>query len=210
MRIPFLLFATAFLGTRAAAHDEESPYYLQFGIGGVFTSDAEDVPGGTIGFDPGFSTGVAVGRSYEISERLTFDADIEAFYQAFKVDEDDINAIASAVDDDAKTFAFMLNGTLDWHFTEQYSVYGGLGVGWAKEIDYSAWDSGNLSISDDDGVAFQARFGFGYNLGGTYDVRLGYRYFQTETLDIDDVVAGTSDELDVAQHSIEAVFRWAL
>ncbi len=210
MRIPFLLFATAVLGSSAWAQDDESPYYFQFGLGGVFSADAEDVPGGTIAFDPGFSTSLAVGRTFGLSERFDCDLELEAFYQAFQVDEDDLPAIASAVDDDAKTLAFMINGMLDWKFTSQYSLYGGLGVGWAKEIDYSAWDSGSLSIDDDDGVAFQGRFGFAYNLGGTYDVRLGYRYFQTESVEIVDTTANTTDDLEVGQHSIEALFRWAL
>ncbi len=210
MRIPFLLIATAFVGSSAWAHDEESPYYFQFGLGGVFSEDATNVPGGTVAFDPGFSTGLALGRSFELSERLGFDAELEAFYQAFRVKEGDLPAIASAVEDDAKTFAIMLNGMLDWHFTQQYSIYGGLGVGWAKEIDYSSWDSGSLSISDNSGVAFQGRLGLGYNFGGSYDMRVGYRFFKTEKVTIDDLITSESDELDVAQHSIEATFRWGL
>ncbi len=212
MRIPFLLIAApVFLASSAwAQDDEESPYYVQLGFGAVFSEEASGVPGGTISFDPGFSVSAAVGRTYEISERLDFDAELEAFYQAFAVDEKDLPAIASAVDDSAKTFALMLNGGLDWKFTPQYAMYGALGIGWAKEIDYSSWDSGNLSISDTDGLAYQGRFGFAYNLGGTYDVRMGYRYFKTEPVDIDDLVAGTSSELDVAQHSLEVTFRWGL
>ena len=210
MRIPSLLFAIALLGTSAWANDEESRYYIQFGLGGVFTSTAEGVPGGSIDFDPGFSTGLAFGRNWALSERLGFDVEAEAFYQYFTVDEEDILAIPSAVDDDAKVFALMLNGIVDWRFTPQYSIYGGVGVGYAKEIQYSAWDSGNLSISDSSAVAFQGRFGFGYNLGGNYDVRLGYRFFKTETLDIEDLITGQVDELDVEQHSVEATFRWGL
>jgi opacity protein-like surface antigen len=215
MRIPSLLIATALLGSSAWAHGGEDtnsywPDYLQFGIGGVFTEDASGVPGGTIGFDPGFSTGVALGWTTELSARLDFDFEVEAFYQYFTVDETDILAIPSAVNDDAKTFAVMFNGLVDWHFTQQYSMYGGLGVGWAKEIDYSAWDSGNLSIDDKNGAAFQGRVGFGYNMGGTYDVRLGYRYFKTEPIDIQDEITNETDELDVAQHSVEATFRWGL
>lgn len=210
MRMSSLLIATALLGSSAWAQDEGSPYYLQLGIGGVFSEEAEGVPGGTIGFDPGFSTGLAVGRTFEWSERLDFGAEVEAFYQYFTVDEDDFGAIASAVEDDAKTLAFMLNGQLDWYFTQQYSLYGGLGFGWAKEIDYSAWDSGNLSTSDDDGLAFQAKLGMGYNFGGSYEMRLGYRYFKTETIDVEDQISGVTDEIDVAQHSVEATFRWGL
>lgn len=211
MRMSSLLIATTLLGSSAWAQDDEgSPYYLQLGLGGVFTEEADDVPGGSIGFDPGFSTGIAVGRNFDLSERLDFAAEVEAFYQYFTVDEDDFGAIASAVDDDAKTFAFMLNGQLDWYFTPQYLIYGGVGVGWAKEIEYAAWDSGNLSTTDDDGVAFQARFGLGYNFGGSYGMRLGYRYFKTETIDIEDEISGSVDEIDVAQHSVEATFRWGL
>lgn len=210
MRMSSLLIATALLGSSAWAQDEGSPYYLQLGLGGVFSEEADGVPGGTIGFDPGFSTGLAVGRTFGLSERLDFEAEVEAFYQYFTVDETDIGAIPSAVDDDAKTLAFMLNGGLDWHFTPQYSIYGALGVGWAKEIEYSSWDSGNLSTTDDDGVAFQARFGFGYNFGGTYDMRLGYRYFKTDTIDVEDEITGNVDQIDVAQHSVEATFRWGL
>jgi opacity protein-like surface antigen len=85
-----------------------------------------------------------------------------------------------------------------------------LGIGWASEIDYQPWDSGSLSIDDDDGLAFQARLGMAYNFGGSYDFRIGYRYFQTESVDIEDEVTGETDELEVAQHSIELGFRWGL
>lgn len=210
MRIPFLLFATALLGSSAWAQDEESPYYLQLSLGGVFSENAQDVPGGTIGFDPGFSTGFALGRSFEYGDSLGYDIELETYYQAFTVDEDDLPAIASAVDDDAKTLAFMVNGLLDWKFTQQYSIYGGLGLGWAKEIEYSSWDSGSLRITDSSGVAIQGRLGLAYNLGEYYDARIGYRYFKTEPIDIEDTTAGTTDELDIAQHSLEVLFRWSL
>jgi len=211
MRIPSLLCAALVLGANAQAQaKDQSPWYLQFGLGGVFTTEAEDVVGGSVGFDPGFTTGVAIGRTFELDERLDFDAEAELFYQYWTVDEGDLLNIPSAVDDDAKTFALMLNGTLDWAFTPQYSVYGGLGLGYAKEIEYAAWDSGNLSIDDNEGVAFQARLGMGYNLGGTYDFRFGYRFFKTETLDIENTTTGQVDELDVSQHSLECGFRWGL
>jgi opacity protein-like surface antigen len=215
MRIPSLLIAAALLGSSAWAHGEEDtngswPDYLQLTAGAVFTGEADDVPGGSIAFDPGFSTGLALGWSKMISSRTGLDIEGELFYQYFAVDEDDISKIPSATDENAKTFALMLNGGLDYHFTPGYSVYGMLGIGWASEIDYQPWDSGSLSIDDDDGLAFQARLGMAYNFGGSYDFRLGYRYFQTESVDIEDEVTGETDELEVAQHSIELGFRWGL
>jgi opacity protein-like surface antigen len=209
MRIPSLLCAAFLVGANAQAQDK-NPWYIQYGLGIVGTTDAEDVVGGSVSFDPGFTTGLAIGRSYAIDQRLTLDAEAELYYQYFTVDEEDLGNIPSAVDNDAKTFGLMLNGTLDWAFTQQYSLYGGLGLGYMKEIEYSAWDSGNLQVQDDDGVAFQARLGMAYNLGGTYDVRFGYRFFKTQPIDIENTTTGEVDELDVSQHAVELGFRWGL
>lgn len=211
MRIPSLLIATALLGSSAWAQDEGSPYYLQFGLGAVSSEDATGVPGGTVSFDPGFNTGLAIGRHFGLSERMVLDAELEAYYQYFTVDQGDFQNIPSAVNDDARTFALMLNGILEWKFTQQFSAYGGIGFGWAKEISYSAWDSGSLSIADTDAPAFQGKLGLGYNLGGTYDMRIGYRFFKTDTLDIENLAPPfDTSELDVAQHSLEIAFRWGL
>ena len=204
MRIPFLLFATVLLGSSAWAQDEDSPYYIEFGVGGVFSSEAE-VFDDKFEFDPGYSLIAAVGREWELGDRLNFEGELEALYQAFSIDEDDLPVNTP---DDAKTFALMLNGVLDYEFTQQYSIYGGLGVGWAKEIEYDTFDSGGAQTDDDDGLAYQGLFGFAYNLGGDYDLRLGYRYFRTEPVDVQ--AGSESSEIDVGQHSLEAVLRWGL
>jgi len=211
MRIPSLLVVFALLGSSAWAQDDRSRVYVQLNTGLLFSEEASDVPGGSIGFDPGYEVGVAVG--YDMGDEdstISFAPELELYYQYFTVDEDDLPAIPSAVNDDAKAFAFMLNGNLDWHITDQFTMYGALGVGWASVIEYDAWDSGNLSIDDSSGVAGQAKFGWGYNLGGSYDVRLGLRYFKTEPLDIDDDISGTTSEIDVGQFALEAGFRWSL
>jgi opacity protein-like surface antigen len=152
----------------------------------------------------------AVGRAFEMSDDLDLVIDLEAYYQYFTVDEDDMPKIPSAVEDDAKHFALMVNGTLEWSLTQTYGVYAGVGGGWAREIEYAAWDDGNLSLDDDSGVAAQVRAGFTYNLGGSYDMQLGYRYFYAEPIDVTDLVGTDDGEIDVAQHSIEAIFRWGL
>jgi opacity protein-like surface antigen len=211
MRIPSLLTASLLLGSSAWAQHDESHFYLQLGLGSVLSEDAEGVPGGTVSFDPGFSASGTFGYDFWLSERLSFDAGLEAYYQYFKVDEEDLAAIPSAEEDDAKAFALLLNGGLEWRFTPQFSMFAGAGVGWAKEIEYEAWDSGNLNVVDDDGVAFQGRLGCDWNLGGSYDVRLGYRYFRTTPVDIEDALApGQTEEIDVAQHSFEIALRWGV
>jgi opacity protein-like surface antigen len=208
MRISSLLIAIPVLGASAWAQEDSSDFYLQFGLGFVGSEDAENVPGGTIGFDPGYGVSLAVGYELFEDDTFSFSPEFELYYQAWRVDEEDLPKIPSAVEDDAKTFAFMLNGNLDWHITQQFSWYGSLGVGWASVIDYQAWDSGNLAISDSSGVAGQAKLGLGYNLGGSYDFRLGLRYFKAEPVDIEDQITGNVDELDVGQVAVEASLRW--
>jgi len=210
MRIPSLLIAIPFLGASAWAQDDSSDIYLQFGLGFVGSEDAEDVPGGTVGFDPGYGVSLAVGYEMFKSESLTFSPEFELYYQAWRVDEEDLPKIPSAVEDDAKTFAFMVNGNLDWYITKQFSWYGSVGVGWAATIDYSSWDSGNLVQRDNSGVAGQVKVGLGYNLGGSYDLRLGLRYFHTEPIDVEDTITGDVSEIDVGQLAVEASLRWGI
>jgi len=209
MRILFVPIALALLGTTVRANDEkESRYYLQWTLGGVFSETAEDVTGAPVDFDPGFSSSLILGRRLPLGARTDLGIEGEVYYQYFTADEDDVVNIPSATDDDAGALAFMLNGIIDWEFTPQYSIYGGVGVGWARGIEYKPWDAGSLSMPDDDAVAFQAKFGFDWDLGGNYDVLLGYRYFRTDALDIEGGISG--EEIDLGQHVIEAGFRWGL
>jgi opacity protein-like surface antigen len=207
MRIPSLLIAIPVLGASAWAQ-ESSDFYVQLGLGLVGSEDADGVPGGTVEFDPGYGVSLAVGYDMPLGDNFSFAPELELYYQNFRVDEEDLDAIPSAVEDDAKTFAFMVNGTLDWHITKQFSWYAGAGVGYASVIEYSAWDSGNLVVTDDSGVAGQFRLGLAYNLGGSYDVRLGFRYFRAEAVEIEDQITGATDEIDVGQAAIEASLRW--
>src|SRR5262245_38697766 len=109
MRISSLLIACALLGSSAWAQHESSHYYVQLGLGAVFSADAEDVPGGEVSFDPGYSTSIAFGYENFLDDDLSFSPEIEFYYQNFRVDEEDLQNIPSAVEDDAKAFAIMLN-----------------------------------------------------------------------------------------------------
>jgi opacity protein-like surface antigen len=212
MRTPYSLIALLLTATSAWAHDEDGRWYVQLGVGAVFSDEVDNVPdgAGTIEFDPGFAAALALGRHFPISERFGLNVEGEAYYQYFTVDEEDLLAIPSAVEDDATALTFFLNGILEWHFTPQFSIYGGGGVGWVNGIDYDAWDSGSLQQVDEDAVAFQGKFGFDYALGDDYDVLLGYRYFRADAIEIEDQISSDVSEIDIGQHVLELGFRWGL
>ena len=224
MRIASLLSVFALLASSAWAQHKDSHNYFQLGMGGVFSDAATGAPANNVqgssdfGFDRGFSLSAAFGRSFRMSNRLSVDAELEAFRQYFRTDNGDLRegemvdpGTNQVVEDNAKTLAFMLNGLVEWHFTPQFSFYGGGGFGWAKEIEYTSWDVGGFkNVKEDFPYAYQGRVGFAYNLGGTSDLLLGYRYFKTEPVAITDQAGNSLGEIDVAQHSIEAVFRWGL
>jgi opacity protein-like surface antigen len=224
MRIPSFLFVCALSGSTSwayssQAHDEDNPYYVQLGLGAVFSEDADVGSdfGGTIGFDPGYTASLVLGRTFDLNDRWSWDAQFETLYQRFTVDEDDIRTIPGLQsieigdNDVAKSLTFLINGILDWHMTQQFRIFGGAGVGWAKAIDYNAWNQGALETEEDDGLAFQGRLGFGYNFGGSYDVLFGYRYYKTEPIDVtENDPSPQSSEIDIAQHSLEFAFRWGL
>jgi len=216
MRIASFLIASTLLGNVVwAQHGVERdngwyPDYIQLGFGGVVSDKAEDVPGGTIDFDIGYDVALALGWVMPLSERFDINFEFETYYQYFTVDEEDLLAIPSAVNDDASALAFFINVLPQWYFTPQFSVFGGAGFGWAKDVSYDAWDSGNLNQVDDDGYAVQGRLGFDYNLGGNYDFLLGYRYVLIEPVDVENTITNQTDEIDVGQHVFELGFRWGL
>ena len=212
MRTPSILIALLLTTTSAWAHGEEGKYYVQFGVGPVFSDPVDNVPdgAGTIDFDTGYAASLAFGRHVPFSERFGLNVEVEGYYQYFTVDEKDILAIPSAVEDDATALVFFLNGLLEWHFTPTFSIYGGGGIGWANSVDYDAWDSGSLNQVDKDALAYQGRFGFDYALGDDYDVLLGYRYFRTDAIEIEDTTSSDTTEIDIGQHVLELVFRWGL
>lgn len=213
MRTPVALFALATLAAPTSAHDEESPWYLTLGLGAVAAEDAGDLSaaaGGKIGFDPGFSVSAVLGRRISESEHLGLAIEGEAYYESFTVDEKDLPAIPSAVNDDAKTFSFLVNGVAHWHFTPQVAAYGALGVGYANTIEYAAWNSGGLVQLDDTGFVYQGRLGLEYALGGGSSFLLGYHYFAHEAVGFEDQNTNESFEIDSGRHSLEAMVRWTL
>jgi len=209
MRIPSLLIATALLAPGTWAQDEGF-LYLQLGMGGVFSESVTDestIPTQSRSFDPGYNASIAIGHVFAPGGLFDFEAQAELYYQYFTVKAEDL---PQNTDDTAKAFAGMINGIIDWNLAPQYSIYVGAGIGYANTISYRTFDSGPLIQRDKDGLAYQGLFGFRYNLGGNYEVRLGGRYFRTEPVTIVESDGSGDFDLDPGQFAVEATFRWGL
>ena len=209
MRTPLITLLTV-VGLASTASAQDDDWYFQLGLGGVFPTAAEDVPGGDIDFDQGFGISAAIGKRLGGGEDLGLAVEFESIFTDFKVDERDITAIPSAINDEAGSLAWMLNGRLDWKFSDSLSLYLVGGLGYATTLEYESWDSGNLNLVDEDGFAYQARVGFTFDLGGNYDVSIGYRFFQHEAIEIENTITSETFDLDPIQNHAEITLRWGI
>jgi len=102
----------------------------------------------------------------------------------------------------------MANLMGDYPLSSEVSLYFGGGAGYATNIKMDTFDDGNLEQNDNDKFAGQGKVGFRWNLGDRYDVSIGYRYFRTEDVEIEDVVTGDTDDVEFSNHVAEIGFRW--
>ena len=214
MRISLFPAALALplLASPLFAHDpgSDDDWYLQLGIGFVNTTDVDDSPGGTVSFDTGYDFSLALGKHLRDSGSTGMAVELEGILVNFKTDEQDLLSVPSAVSDDGQNMAWLGNLVFDFHASEQFSFYLGGGIGYATDIEYDTFDSGNLRTNDEDGLAYQAKLGFMYHLGGNYDFLFGYRFFATETVEVEDTTTGATFDIDNMQHIIEFGFRWGV
>ncbi len=213
MRITYLATVLFFLTAASTAFGhgrDEDRWYLGLGIGAVGAPDIDENPTGTVGYDPGITGSLLIGRDLGGSDDVGFAAEFEGFLSDYKLEEEDLGKIPSAISDDAGTLAWLVNGVIDWHIAEQFGFYGAAGIGYASTIEFEFYDSGNLNQEDKHGLAWQLKLGLQYNLGGSYDFLLGYRYLQTEDVEVRNTVTQATFDVPNEQHVFELGVRWGL
>lgn len=225
MRLPALATALSLALSPALASQGEVPsskYYFQLGPGFAEQMDSQGFTR-DITFENGYTLSALVGRrtSWIDSDRCALSLEVEGLYVDAEVDSDGLLAAGSSTLEDLTTTAFLLNGVLDWDWSEDVTFYVGGGVGYAPVIDLASFEDGppgvngrprTFELNDEEGIAWQGKVGLRYHLGAdrNYSFLLGLRYFQTEDVEAEDPEVPGSFDLENRVLAVEAGFRWGI
>jgi opacity protein-like surface antigen len=194
---------------------ERSPWYLQFGAGATFADDSSIILGADVEYDVGLNLsgliGYQLGHLFWI-DRLTWALEIESFYAFYETDKETVPTQVSTQNLDTDILALFLNGMVDWKMSERTSLYFGVGIGFTPLIEADLFDSGfsSLELEEDNVLAFQGKVGLRFWLGEKLSWGIGYRYVQTEDLEVTNLANGSSFDVENSLHAAEVTVRWTL
>ncbi len=203
------VLALSLVAPSASARNDEDPWYLQFGVGLGTSSTVDGPTGSEVDFDLGYATSIALGRTLGRAGAFEFAVEGEGLYTYFTVDERDLASFPNTKDKGASSGAVLANLVVDYNVSSGFALYlaGGAGFG---SINYSTFDTGNLSQQDNSGSVAQFKAGMRYKLGSAYHVSLGYRYYITDEIDVFDQASGNTTSIDYSDNILELGFRWGI
>jgi opacity protein-like surface antigen len=192
---------------RDIVNDRES-WYVQIGAGLVTTTDS-DGPDEDVEFDEGFAIPLAVGYRFgaDDSNALAFDLEFEALYT--DQDADDEGFIEAV--NDVTVVAGFIDGVGDLALGQNFSLYGGAGIGLAA-LDVGTESDSLNSFEEEDGpfLAWQGKAGFRWYATPSVSWSVGYRFVNIDDAEIDDDTGGASFDLETQQHALELGVRFWL
>lgn len=168
---------------------------------GITTTSNSDGPSEEIDFDEGYLLGVAIGHSFgRGSGAVDFGIEAEGLWTD---QEADTNGAAQPVRD-SNVGGLLLNGTVDWRFAEQFSLYGAAGVGGAW-VDVGTESDSLSDFDEEDGpfLAWQAKAGVAWHFGSRTALQFGYRFLNVDDVELDDDANDASFDLQTEQHVLE-------
>jgi opacity protein-like surface antigen len=181
--------------------------YLRLSGGFVTTTDS-DGPDEDLGFDEGWLAGLAFGqRMTSGGEPLNFSLELEGLYT--HQDADNQGTIQAL--DDIAVLGVLINGLLDFRFTDQLALYAGAGAGVAW-MDVKTNDDAAHDFEDEDGpfLAWQARAGLEWRTSSNMAINIGYRFLNIDDNQIDDGIGSSSFDLQTEQHTAEIGLRFGM
>ena len=192
---------------RDIVNDRES-WFLQIGVGVVTTTDS-DGPDEDIEFDEGFAVPLALGYRFgaDDSNSLAFDLEFEALY----TDQDADNKGFLEAVNDVTVVAGFIDGVGDLALGQNFSLYGGAGIGLAA-LDVGTESDSLNSFEEEDGpfLAWQGKAGFRWYATPSVSWSVGYRFVNIDDAEIDDDTGGASFDLETQQHALELGVRFWL
>jgi opacity protein-like surface antigen len=226
MRLPLLsIFVLAAFSATAAAQRPagESSWYLELsgGASGQLSSEGYTRD---IDFDTGYAFSGTLGwrTDWLDSERFSLGFELEGLYAKNDVDEDGLLDAGSSSLVYLSNSAILVNGILEWQWSQSIRFYGGAGIGYA--LDITAPDLGDgptaplggninsFELDDRSAFAFQGKLGLLYLLSGDGNLSadIGFRYYQTEEIGMTDSDLPGSFDLENTLTSVEVGIRWGL
>ena len=180
--------------------DDRADNYVRIS-GGFLTTEDSDGPEEEIDFDEGYLVGLALGHRFgDAREPLGFRLELEGVWTDQDTDEDGpLQAVS-----DVTVIGALLNGLLDFRFTDSFGLYGGGSVG-AAWMDIGTESDALNDFDDEDGpfLAWQARAGLEWWDSDHVAWNLGYRFMNIDDVEIDDDTGDESFDLETQQHTLE-------
>lgn len=176
----------------ALEKDAYDPWYARVGVRAAWMT--QDVGGieDEWDTDAGFGGAVAFGREFG-----DFRTELELAYQG--ADLEDVNDGIDTYNGDVNVMTVMVNGYYELPVYDAFSVYGMVGLGYAKyDIDVDM-NGANIYGESDNAFAYKAGAGVTYNFTEEMAADLGYEY-----LGIAD--AGVAESIN--GHNVVASFRY--
>lgn len=196
----------SFSGAGMAGH-REAGFYGSLSGAFLVPPDAEVTGEGDFGRDSAdlsMKNGIGILAAGGYSMPNGLQAEVEFGYRG--LDMGTLEGIE--FDGSVNTISLMANGRYSFE-TGKFRSYAGVGLGLARhaaQIDGISVDFGGDTFNfrsdfseNTMAFAYQGMAGIGYALSDTTEVTLGYRYFATGNIDLDD-----GDEMTYGTHTIEA------
>lgn len=186
-------------------------FYANFSVEGVFVTD-RDITGPTSTRLPAGGLGATVDTGYGGGFALGYDFGTLRLEGEMRFAQSGLDRLTSAAgaaltgDGTVQSLSYMANAHLDFPLGPVvFSVGGGAGI---AIVSYENTDLGGTPLVDDgDGVpAYQALAGLEYPLGPRFSLLVGYRYFVTGDLNLEDV-DGRRLSADYESHSARIGLR---
>ena len=181
--------------------DQHTDTYLRV-TGGLITSQSSEGPDEEIDFDEGYLISLGFGsRLHTWDSGVGFALELDGIWT--DQDADDDGPIQSI--EDVSVIGVFLDGIFDFRLADQLSLYAGAGIG-AAWMDIGTESDALNDFDDEDGpfLAWQAKAGIAWRLGGETALTFGYRFLNIDDVEIDDDIGGASFDLETQQHGLEA------
>ncbi|HED65763.1 MAG TPA: hypothetical protein ENJ09_09440 [Planctomycetes bacterium] len=204
------LLALSFFATSARAQSDDDGMYFTLSFGGT-TTDSVDPPGlQGVEYDTGVSFSAGLGLPITRTGSVRWSLEGEWYTSFTKMRPRSQALFPGTKEDTARASAFLLNLAAECPLATDLQLYAAGGVGFAPALEFDTMDSGNYRQLDRDGTVVQAKIGLRYALGRNYDVTLGYRYFTSDGLDVQNLTTSQIDNVNYTNQVIEVGFRWGI